>query len=44
MKIQALFNNTRKGDFAQLLAWEIENGAAFTVPAYLRDAIASAVL
>jgi putative ATP-dependent endonuclease of OLD family len=42
-QIQALFKNTRKGDFAQLLAEEIENGAAFTVPAYIRDAIVSAV-
>lgn len=43
-EVQALFKNTRKGGFAQLLAWEIENGAAFTVPVYIRDAIASAVL
>jgi len=31
--------NTRKGDFAQQLAERIVAGAAFTVPAYLRDAI-----
>lgn len=30
---------TRKGDFAQQLAAHIEAGAAFTVPAYIRDAI-----
>jgi putative ATP-dependent endonuclease of the OLD family len=32
----------RKGDFAQQLAEFIEHGAAFAVPAYLRDAIVSA--
>jgi putative ATP-dependent endonuclease of the OLD family len=41
--IQALFKNTRKGDFAQLLAGEIEGGEAFTVPAYIRNAINSTV-
>lgn len=37
--IQKLFETTRKGDFAQLVAEEINNGAAFTVPAYLKTAI-----
>ena len=37
--IQKLFETTRKGDFAQLLAEEIDAGKAFTVPAYLKGAI-----
>lgn len=39
--IQKLFETTRKGDFAQLLAEEINAGKAFTVPAYLRRAISA---
>ncbi|MFZ5710993.1 MAG: ATP-dependent nuclease [Pseudomonadota bacterium] len=41
--IQKLFETTRKGDFAQLLAEEINNGKAFTVPAYLKAAIEALV-
>lgn len=41
--IQKLFETTRKGDFAQLLAEEINQGTAFTVPAYLTAAIESLV-
>lgn len=39
-----IFNKqkTRKGDFAQALAEALERGAPFTVPPYIRDAIASA--
>jgi putative ATP-dependent endonuclease of OLD family len=41
--IQELFETTRKGDFAQLLAEEINEGAAFEVPAYLKRAIEALV-
>ncbi len=41
--IQQLFEATRKGDFAQLIAEEINNGKAFTVPAYLKAAIEALV-
>lgn len=41
--IQKLFETTRKGDFAQLIAEEINNGKAFTVPAYLKAAIEALV-
>ncbi|KAF0233298.1 MAG: putative ATP-dependent endonuclease of the OLD [Desulfovibrionaceae bacterium] len=37
--IQGLFETTRKGDFAQLLAEAINSGKSFTVPDYLRRAI-----
>lgn len=37
--IQELFKTTRKGDFAQLLAEEIDSGKDFTVPDYLDRAI-----
>lgn len=37
--IQKLFETTRKGDFAQLLAEAINAGEGFTVPAYLKRAI-----
>lgn len=37
--IQKLFETTSKGDFAQLLAEEINAGEAFNVPCYLADAI-----
>ncbi len=37
--IQALFESTRKGDFAQILAEKIGKGAQFTVPAYIKAAI-----
>ncbi len=36
-----LFNETRKGDFAQVLAELIESGVNFVVPKYLLDAIKS---
>lgn len=39
LAIQKLFETTRKGDFAQLLAEEIDDGKAFVVPAYLKRAI-----
>lgn len=41
--IQKLFETTRKGDFAQLVAEEINGGRAFTVPAYLKVAIEALV-
>ncbi len=41
--IQKLFETTRKGDFAQLLAEEINKGTAFTVPGYLKTAIEALV-
>lgn len=41
--IQKLFETTRKGDFAQLIAEEINDGKAFTVPDYLRAAIKALV-
>ncbi len=41
--IQKLFETTRKGDFAQLVAEEINKGTAFTVPAYLKTAIEALV-
>jgi putative ATP-dependent endonuclease of the OLD family len=41
--IQSLFEDTRKGDFAQLLAEEINCVAAFTVPVYIREAIEALV-
>jgi putative ATP-dependent endonuclease of OLD family len=39
LAIQKLFETTRKGDFAQVLAEEINSGKAFKVPAYLKTAI-----
>jgi putative ATP-dependent endonuclease of OLD family len=41
--IQKLFETTRKGDFAQLLAESINEGKPFTVPAYLARAIRALV-
>lgn len=41
--IQKLFETTRKGDFAQLVAEEINKGTAFIVPAYLKAAIETLV-
>ncbi len=41
--IQALFEDTRKGDFAQLLAEAINDTASFVVPAYIREAIEALV-
>jgi putative ATP-dependent endonuclease of the OLD family len=41
--IQKLFETTRKGDFAQLVAEEINKGTAFTLPAYLTAAIKALV-
>ncbi|MCJ8057063.1 AAA family ATPase [Shinella curvata] len=43
VEIQKLFETTRKGDFAQLVAEEINIGAAFTVPGYLKTAIEALV-
>lgn len=40
---QKLFETTRKGDYAQVLAQQIEDGAAFTAPQYLTDAIEALV-
>ena len=42
-EIQALFVDTPKGDFAQLLAEAIRIAADFQVPKYLRTAIESLV-
>lgn len=42
--IQALFESTRKGDFAQILADKISEGAAFVVPAYIKTAIEALVV
>lgn len=39
LAIQKLFETTRKGDFAQLLAEAINTGEAFLVPEYLNRAI-----
>ena len=41
--IQKLFDTTRKGDFAQLVAEEINRGTVFKVPTYLRAAIEALV-
>lgn len=41
--IQKLFETTRKGDFAQLVAEELNKGTAFAVPAYLKAAIEALV-
>ncbi|HWG38317.1 MAG TPA: AAA family ATPase [Terriglobales bacterium] len=41
--IQKLFDRTRKGDFAHLLADEINAGKAFTVPQYLVRAVEALV-
>lgn len=41
--IQALFESTRKGDFAQIFAEKINGGAAFVVPTYIKDAIEALV-
>jgi putative ATP-dependent endonuclease of the OLD family len=41
--IQKLYEMTRKGDFAQLVAEEINKGTAFTLPAYLKAAIEALV-
>ena len=38
-EVQGLFNDTPKGDFAQLLAEAIQDAANFSVPAYIRTAI-----
>jgi len=43
LAIQDLFKSSRKGDFAQLLAEEINAGQAFAVPAYLKCAIEALV-
>jgi putative ATP-dependent endonuclease of OLD family len=41
--IKSLFEDTRKGDFAQLLAEAINSASAFTVPVYIREAIEALV-
>jgi putative ATP-dependent endonuclease of OLD family len=41
--IQNLFETTRKGDFAQLLAEAINADKAFVVPTYLKRAIEALV-
>jgi putative ATP-dependent endonuclease of OLD family len=41
--IQKLFDESRKGDLAQLLADEIDGGVAFIVPAYIAEAIMAIV-
>lgn len=41
--IQILFESTRKGDFAQILAEKISEGADFTVPAYIQATIEALV-
>lgn len=41
--IQALFESTRKGDFAQILAEKISEGVTFIVPKYIKDAIEALV-
>ncbi len=42
-KIYEIFKDTRKGDFAQILAELIETGEEFKVPAYLSEAIKALV-
>jgi len=42
-EIQRLFNDTPKGDFAQLLAEAIRDTRSFSVPTYLRTAIEALV-
>lgn len=44
LAIQNIFKTTRKGDFAQLLAKRIEEGANFRVPDYIKDAINALVV
>lgn len=41
--IQVLFESTRKGDFAQILAEKLDEGAEFKVPAYIKTAIEAVV-
>ena len=41
--IQVLFESTRKGDFAHILAEKIADGAAFIVPTYIKEAIEALV-
>jgi len=43
LAIQGLFKSTRKGDFAQILAERINQGAEFVTPAYIVDAIEALV-
>lgn len=43
LAIQQLFETTRKGDFAQLLAEQINDGRAFSVPNYLKRAVEALV-
>nr|WP_240454426.1 AAA family ATPase [Caulobacter sp. 17J65-9] len=42
--VQKLFETTRKGDFAQVLADAINEGGAFNVPPYLKQAIEALVV
>ena len=41
--IQSLFETTRKGDFAQILAAQIAEGGEFNTPEYIRSAIEALV-
>lgn len=41
--VQSLFHETRKGDFAQILAERIHEGAAFKTPGYITAAIEALV-
>ncbi len=41
--VQSLFDDTRKGDFAQLLTEAIHSATSFNVPGYIRDAIEAIV-
>lgn len=43
MAVQELFTTTRKGDFAQILAERIDNGAHLVVPEYIQVAIEALV-
>lgn len=42
-EIQGLFKDTRKGDFAQILAEKVRNRTDFKVPEYLANAVLSVV-
>jgi len=42
-RIHSIFKDTRKGDFAQILAHHIEEGESFAVPAYITRAIMEVV-
>ncbi len=44
IQMHTLFKETRKGDYAQVLAQKIEDGEQFLVPIYLSNAIKSVVV